>query len=196
MLNIFAIIFIDIYATNANIKYIIVSFKFIIDNEKSFSNPNTAIRNEIIIEINNVVLIIFNGFDILYICMNPIVPNSSTASVDISCCDSLKWFEVINNNIVENNIVIDVGNATDATFIKNLPFTFSLFGSSARINAGIPIVNTLVNVNCIGINGYVFFININSINKSIAYNVFVIKRDADLSRLFIILLPSANYDVW
>ena len=79
--------------------------------------------------------------------MNPVVPSNSTAIVDMSCLDILIISDVIKSSIVLNIIVIDVGNATDVTFVKNFPFTFSLFDSSANMNAGIPIVNTLVNVN-------------------------------------------------
>ncbi len=87
-------------------------------------------------------------------------------------------------------IVIAVGNATLVTFIKKFPFTLSSFGSRAKINAGIPIVNVLVSVSCIGIKGYALFKNRNRTNSSNAYSVFVIKSDADLSILFIVFLPS------
>ena len=49
------------YENNPSIKYIATNSLFNIDSENSFSNPNTAIRNDIIIAINNVLLIRFNG---------------------------------------------------------------------------------------------------------------------------------------
>lgn len=53
------------YENNIKTKYIAVIELVITDNENKFSNPNTAIKKAIIIDINNVLLIRFNGFDIL-----------------------------------------------------------------------------------------------------------------------------------
>jgi hypothetical protein len=60
-------------------------------------------------------------------------------------------------------VVIPDGKALLITFFKKLPFTLSLLGSSANTNAGIPIVITLINDNCIGIKGYFKLINKNII---------------------------------
>ena len=57
-------------------------------------------------------------------------------------------------NIILLTIVSAGGADFFNTFFKKFPFTLSWFGSNARINDGIPIVRTLVSVNCIGIKGY------------------------------------------
>ena len=60
-------------------------------------------------------------------------------------------------NIVK--IVIDritnaaVGKDFEITFFKKLPLILSLLGSNASIKDGIPIVTTLIKVNCIGMKG-------------------------------------------
>ena len=178
------------YENNISIKYIASIPLSIIASENNDSNPIIAIKNAVIIEINSVVLIMFNGFDILYICMNPVVPSNITATVDIVVFVILVMFAVTNNNIILKAIVNDVGKATFTTFNKKCFFILSLFGSRAKMNAGIPIVNVLVSDNCIGMNGYVLSTNRNNSNKNVAYSVFVMKRLADRSILFIVLLPS------
>ena len=53
------------------------------------------------------------------------------------------------------NITIKaVGRALANIFNRKLPFTNSLFGSNARMNDGVPIVNVVIKVNCIGIKKY------------------------------------------
>ena len=82
--NIFVIILKNKYENSASIKYIAVSGCVITDSENKFSKPNIAVKKDIIIATSRVVLIVFNGYDILYICINPVVANSNTASVDTS----------------------------------------------------------------------------------------------------------------
>ena len=60
-------------------------------------------------------------------------------------------FKIVKAKIVIT-FVIAVGKAFATTFCKNLPLILSLLGSNANINEGIPIVVTLINDNCIGIN--------------------------------------------
>lgn len=87
-------------------------------------------------------------------------------------------------NIDSANIFIatvsPVGNAFDITFFKKYPFILSLFGSNASINDGIPIVTTLIKLNCIGTNGYDSPINKNISASTVEYIVFTKNNDADL----------------
>ena len=50
--------------------------------------------------------------------------------------------------------MIPAGVAILKTFARKLPLIRALFGSSERINDGIPIVNILISVICDGSNGY------------------------------------------
>lgn len=56
-----------------------------------------------------------------------------------------------------HNIFITIVNAPDSDlfiiFLKNPFFILLLLDSSAKKNEGIPIVNALIRVNCIGTNG-------------------------------------------
>ena len=88
--------------------------------------------------------------------------------------------------------VMETGKAFEMTFLKNFPFTRSLLGSSARITEGMPMVSALMNVICLGMNGKSDLIIRKQIAKSKLYSVFTRKRDADLSKLFMVRLPSAT----
>ena len=124
----------------------IVSFLFISDNEYIFSNPNTAIRNDPIIDSSSIVLIRFNGFDMRYICINPACAISNIPRVDMSLFDSTNLFDSASTRMILNIIVKAVGNDLLITFVINFPLVISSLGSSARMSDGIPIVKTLVKV--------------------------------------------------
>ena len=68
--------------------------------------------------------------------------------------------------------VIPVGNDLEITFLKKFPLIRALFGSRASINDGIPIVTVLINVSCIGTNGYASPINKNMRASIVEYIVF------------------------
>ena len=88
--------------------------------------------------------------------------------------------------------VIPVGNDLEITFLKKFPLIRALFGSRASINDGIPIVAVLINVSCIGTNGYASPINKNMRASIVEYIVFTKNKDAERCILFIVLLPSAT----
>ena len=87
--------------------------------------------------------------------------------------------EAIINNILKT---IDKahGKAFVIIFINNRPFILSLLGSRAKTKDGMPMVSTLVNVICIGINGYGMFINKKTMARRVAYIVLTKNKDDDL----------------
>ena len=101
------------------------------------------------------VNIIISGLLILYIKRIAVYAVMITAIVDVCSFDMLSKLAKNTNNNIFTTVVIPLGIALLITFMKNLPFTLDLFGSSARINAGIPIVKLFIKVICIGIKGYV-----------------------------------------
>ena len=54
------------------------------------------------------------------------------------------------------NTVIAVGKLRLTTFNKKFPFTISLFGSSAKIKDGVPMVKVVIKVSWIGTKKYLF----------------------------------------
>ena len=81
--------------------------------------------------------------------MNPTDATVINDNVDFSMNESGKKVIIIIINTIMNDVGIDFLN----TFVRKLPVTFFLFGSSASMNDGIPIVNALVSVSWTGING-------------------------------------------
>ena len=67
--------------------------------------------------------------------------------------NKLNILETIITLITLTTIVSPPGIDFFNTFKKKLPFILFLFGSKARINAGIPIVIELTKLSCIGWNG-------------------------------------------
>ena len=121
------------------------------ESENKFVKNIIHIKDAVISAINKDNLSLFRGSEILYICINPVVASNNTANVDVSISFRFNILDANSISIVLITTVIDVGNATLDILNKKLGFTFSLFGSNASINDGIPIVNTLIKVNCIGI---------------------------------------------
>ena len=95
-------------------------------------------------------------------------------------------------NIIFNIITIAKGMAFRITVVKNLPLTGLLFGSNDMKNEVYASIAKSINVICIGINGKLVLVNIQKIESSIEYIVFIKKILATLVRLFTTLLPSIN----
>ena len=87
-----------------------------------------------------------NGRQSLNISINPTANATMTESVET--CGFVKFRGPLNSvkNKTPRIIVRAEGNDFFKTFAKKLPLMRSLFGSSASINDGIPIVIELINV--------------------------------------------------
>ena len=108
----------------------------------------------------------------------------------ISSGNKLNIFFIIRSIIMFITTVSEDGIHLDSIFIIKFPLTILLFPSSASMNDGIPIVNIVIRVNCIGIKKYLVPVTIQINIRNIVNIVFVNSRDALLSILLIILLPS------
>ena len=75
------------------------------------------------------------------------VPVKNTTSLDTTSSGKLK--AVLNNTIIVtlNTTVKAAGMLLLMTLRKKFPLTNSSFGSKAKTNDGIPIVNAVINVN-------------------------------------------------
>ena len=121
-----------------------------------------------IIRIKRDVRIILKGLQILYRWMNPVIAVKKTHK-DVSN-PSFKWktwANIVTKTILKTTVNA-VGKLFETIFNKKFPFTSSVFGSRARINEGMPIVNPVIRVNWIGIKKYfVERIMLNRINKTV-----------------------------
>ena len=74
--------------------------------------------------------------------INPINPTVINDNVDFSIKSNGKNVIII----IDKTIINDVGIAFLNTLVRKFPVTFFLFGSSASMKEGMPIVNAFVNV--------------------------------------------------
>ena len=101
------------------------------------------IKNIILIVQINAFLKVFNGKEILYINIIPMIPVITTFIVEYLKYDMLNNEYIPTESIIERTIVIDAGKDLSSMFLNKFPFTLSRFGSSAKMNEGIPIVIAL-----------------------------------------------------
>lgn len=142
------------YIKITNIKTAL-GFKNTIENNFLVSGNMIARENKIVSVISNNLLRMFSGLLILYIKRSAVYAVTITAMVDVWLCDKLNILAMKTSNNMFITVVIPLGIALLITFMKNFPLTISWFGSSAKINAGTPIVRLLINDIWIGIKGYV-----------------------------------------
>ena len=117
---------------------------------------------------NNTLCSRLNGIHVLNNSTKHVNVVTKTVNVDVSTLLKLNTFPA-NVTIKTFAIITTAGGiAFLNTFGRNLPFTLLWLGSSANITDGIPTVNTLDNVNWIGINGYGESINKNMIARAVA----------------------------
>ena len=96
-----------------------------------------------------------NGFEILYKWINPIAPVVNTARAFVidgvvsKYCLNIKIIIILRNTVKLAGILfLNIFNK------KLLPSTNDLFGSSAKINDGIPMVVPVISVSWIGTKKY------------------------------------------
>lgn len=135
----------------STITILIISFK---------AMPN--VKKQITMAVYNKVLNILNGLHILYNKINPVRAVITTEIVDVVSLFKFKYDDNIMTNIILNTIVRAAGIDFLIMANKKSPFILSQFDSNAKTKEGIPIVNTLVKVNCIGENGYLYGKNMNN----------------------------------
>ena len=133
-----------------------------------------------------------NGSHNLYRKINPEIPVRNTTKLETTSSGKLNAYLNISTMITLNTTVSAAGTRLPITFTKKFPLTISVFGSRAKINDGIPIVNVVINVSWIGIKKYLLPKMIHSKTKRIVKIVFTNNKEALLSMLLIILLPSAT----
>ena len=141
-------------------------------------------------KINKQVLKMLNGWQSLYKNIKPVVPVKNTTREEV--IDSFKWKAYLNNMMIItlNTTVRAGGKLFPMTFKRKFPLTSSLLGSKAKTKDGIPIVNIVIRVSWIGIKKYFEEANI-QINIKINVNIVLINnKEALLSILLIVLLPS------
>ena len=127
--------------------------KLSLDNEKRSVKKTIPIKKQEAIVPNRIFLIKLNGLQILKSKPRPHIPVRITQIVDVSLEGKLKTCD---NNIVASisrTIIMAQGRALLIILTNKFPFTLSLLGSKASIKEGMPIVNTLVRVICMGIKG-------------------------------------------
>ena len=121
---------------------------------ENISLPNIIpAANPLDINIISTFLMLFNGRDILKSKSKPVYPVKITEIVKNSSILNLKIFVANMTDKMLSTTLIAAGIDLLIIFIKKLPFILSLLGSKAKMKDGIPIVNILINVICIGING-------------------------------------------
>ena len=155
-------------------------------NKVKFARENnclkntTPIINPMHIEVNKNFLNKLNGLHTLNKSKKLIKDVEITHKVEIFLLEipMLPKTNEIRTTLI--TIEIPPGKALFIILCKKLPLILSLFGSSAKIKEGIPIVSTLVNVICIGSNGYCMCINKKSIASNVEYTVLTKNSDADL----------------
>ena len=128
----------------------------------------------------------------LYRKINPEIPVRNTTKLETTSSGKLNAYLNISTMMTLNTTVSAAGTLLPITFTKKFPLTISVFGSRAKINDGIPIVNVVINVSWIGIKKYWLPKMIHSKTKRIVKIVFTNNKEALLSMLLIILLPSAT----
>ena len=111
-------------------------------NPKKSLNIITPKLNPKIIVTNKAFLNLLNGLLILKIKIKPVRAIIDIANVDTSCFDK---FESSDINTILNTTVKPDGIALLMILAKKLLSIFSLLGSKAKMNDGIPIVNILDN---------------------------------------------------
>lgn len=132
-----------------------------------FMTMNSAIRRGL------------NGREILNRSIIDTAVRIHTLRVEYSTSDKENIRIHITDIIILSTIVNPAGMAFFRILKRNIPFILSLFGSSASIRDGIPIVNALISVYCIGINGYGAVIKINSRARSMENIVLEINNVAE-----------------
>ena len=103
------------------------------------------IRNAIRFPTRTIALYLFIGSLILNNTIKPIMHNSIVAAVATSAEDRPNTFPHHTMAPTAIKSVSPAGNALRKTLIINFPLIRLLLGSMARKNAGIPIVNPLIN---------------------------------------------------
>ena len=147
------IIFIVIGVIIINTTNIIVCTKLSLYIINLSPNNITIEKNNTVINVNSIFLWLLNGILTLYKITKPVNP------VNIAdILDTWLWGIFILYDInATHNIFITIVKAPDSDlfiiFLKNPFFILLLLDSSAKKNEGIPIVNALIRVNCIGTNG-------------------------------------------
>ena len=107
-----------------------------------------------IMRVNRDTRITLNGLQILYKWIKPVIAVKNTQREVSSPSSKWKTFANIVTRTMLKTTVKAVGKLLLTIFNKNFPFTKSLFGSNAKMKDGIPIVNPVINVSCIGIKKY------------------------------------------
>lgn len=133
-----------------------------------------------------------NGSQSLYKKMKPEIPVKKTTKLETTSSGKLKAYLNISTIITLKTTVKAAGRLLPITFIRKLPLTMSVLGSNARMNDGIPIVNVVISVSWIGMKKYLLPRMIHSSTSNIVKIVFTNSRDALLSMLLMVLLPSAT----
>ena len=86
--------------------------------------------------------------------MKPVIAVKNTQREVSRPSSKWKTFANIVTRTMLKTTVKAVGKLLLTIFNKNFPFTKSLFGSKAKMKDGIPIVNPVIKVSCIGIKKY------------------------------------------
>ena len=124
-----------------------------LDNIKKSLKNNISIINNVVNVPNIVALILLNGTHNLYWYISIIIVFNNTAIVLTSSVLNPIESEIINNIIITEYIVKDIGKALCTTSDKKFPWILSLLGSIASIKLGAPIVIKFISDKCIGLNG-------------------------------------------
>ena len=122
---------------------------------KKLNFAKKAATNKKIRHTSIVIRHALNGYDIFIMYIKPINPVRIVQIVD-KCLLSMLPGNICAESVAATTQITTVsadGKAFEITFLKNLPVTSSLFGSSASTTDGIPMVTIPIKVICRGSNG-------------------------------------------
>ena len=105
---------------------------------------------------------------------NPTSATNIVADVEIHSASILNTRPKITIALTEINIVSPAGAAILSTLDRKFPLILLVFGSSASMNDGTPIVNALIKVSCLGFNGYESTLIIENMARRIE-NIFFVR---------------------
>ena len=144
-----------------------ISLKLGADNEKKPLNNSMEIPNAALMTEKRIFRVKLNGVHSLNSSRKPFRPVRITQSVDISTAVSGTIFDVAVTESMEMTMVRAHGSAFFIMLKNKLPSMRLLLGSSASTNDGMPMVNMLMSVIWMGMNGYGVWKNRNKIASSV-----------------------------
>ena len=103
---------------------------------------------------NSIAIYLLKGLLILYKNNSPVIVVRITLILLSSSYERSNISEKHDTSTMLNNTVNAAGSAFENIFIMKFPFTIDLLGSNASKKDGAPIVNAVINVNCIGMKKY------------------------------------------